>query len=526
VIVQSEGALQTLSGPTSPAWVAGGGLTLSGRYATYATIYRTQPNVRTVVDFLSRNIAQLGLPLFRRVSDDDRQRLGARDHGLVRTLRRPNPGTTRFRLFNDTVNDLGVYFNAAWLKIRTPTRLGLVRLPIDQVEVEGVLWPTRFYWTPPGGRRRDFAPSEVVYFSGYDPMNALMGLSPLETLRQVLAEEAAAGEYREHFWANAARMEGVIERPATAPDWDDIQRQAFRAQWQAAHAGGENSGKTAVLEDGMQWKATGFSMKASEYLGARKLTREEVAAAYHIPLPMVGILEHATFSNIKEQHKQLYQDSLGPWLVMIEEEIERQLLTDDFFGDVDEDLYVEFNIQEKLKGAFEEQADSIYKLVGGPIMTRNEGRARLNLSRLPDDGADRLITPLNVRDQPNGSRTPDAPKSLPPAAAADAHVWESTVRAFWQRQAARVQKDPIARRATLFTHDRWTRELATDLRPLFIAAGCAEGTEAERLARALAARINDDTRARLAAGGNPFTADRPVPVPRLAAAGAEEDADA
>jgi HK97 family phage portal protein len=508
-IVQSFGALQALGDPAAgPTWVSGGSLALAGRLQSYATIYRTQPNVRTVIDFLSRNIAQLGLHVFRRISDTDRERLA--DHPLARTIGHPNPATTRYRLFESTLQDLGIYFNCIWLKLRAPGRLGIVRLPPEQIEIEGGIFPTTYTWRPPNGKTRTFAPADVVHFSGYDPLNPLMGVSPLETLRRVLAEEAAAGDYRESFWANAARMEGIIERPATAPEWEDWQRKEFRKQWQEAHAGGENSGKTAILEDGMTWKATGFSMKASEYLGARKLTREECAAAYHIPLPMVGILEHATFSNIKEQHKHLYQDCLGPWLVMIEEEIERQLLADEFFGGDQEGIYTEFNIAEKLKGSFEEQATSIFQLVGGPVMTRNEGRARLNLPRLDDAGADRLVTPLNVRDTP--SAMPDAP---PAAAAPTAEQWAAPVRACWQRQAARLQKEPVAERANRFDQRRWTRELAADLQRLFVAAGCADA-DADRRAVEMASVINQETWERLAGGRDPFPADRPVTVPRLA----------
>jgi len=124
---------------------------------------------------------------------------------------------------------------------------------------------------------------------------------------------------------------------------------------------------------------------------SRKLTREEVARSYHVPLPMVGILDHATFSNIVEQHKQLYQDCLGPWLEMMQQEIELQLLPD--LPDRDR-VYVEFNINEKLRGSFEEQAAQLQAGVGGPYMTRNEARARLNLPQV--DGGDELIVPLNV----------------------------------------------------------------------------------------------------------------------------------
>jgi HK97 family phage portal protein len=293
------------------------------------------------------------------------------------------------------MQDLGVYFNAYWLKVRRDDdSIGLVRLPPEEMTVIGWLVPTAFLWTLPDGRVVPLALDQVVYFNGYDPMNPLMGLSPLETLRQLLAEDAAQTAYRQSYWKNSSRIEGVITRPKDAPKWNLDQKQAFREQWQTRYGGGSGAGATAVLEDGMQFQPVSFSARDSEFVPARKLTREEVAAAYHVPLPMVGILDHATFSNIKEQHKQLYQDCLGPWLQMIAEEIERQLLPDSEDSDR---VYLEFNIQEKLKGSFEEQAASLYALVGRPIMTANEGRARLNLPRITDDAsADALALPLNT----------------------------------------------------------------------------------------------------------------------------------
>lgn len=370
--------------------------------ATYAAIYRTQPNVRTCVDFLARNIAQIGLHAFRRVSDLDRVRLA--DYPLLDWLDHPNPGTTRFRLFESLMQDLGIYFNAFWLKVRRPdNRIGLVRLPPEAMTIEGWLVPAAFIWTLPDGRKMPFTPDQIVYFGGYDPCDPLMGLSPLETLRQILSEDAAQTAYRRHYWQNASLIDGVVMRPAGVAKWTPDQKVAFREQWQARRS----AGGTAVLEDGMTFQATTFSARDSEFVAARKLTREECAAAYHIPLPMVGILDHATFSNIKEQHKQLYQDCCGPWLQLIVEELERQLLPE--VADNDR-VYLEFNIADKLRGSFEEQASSLYFMVGRPIMTANEGRARLNLPRITDDpSADTIAMPLNTSAGPAAPSPPEPP---------------------------------------------------------------------------------------------------------------------
>ena len=127
-------------------------------------------------------------------------------------------------------------------------------------------------------------------------------------------EAAAAQAERTRFWLNKAAVGGVIERPAEAPKWSDPARDRFRTDWDERFAGPGNAGKTPVLEDGMTFKPEAFSPADAQWAEGRRLTREEVARAFHIPPPMVGVLDNATFSNISEQHRMLYQDTLGPWL--------------------------------------------------------------------------------------------------------------------------------------------------------------------------------------------------------------------
>lgn len=491
MIIQSDGQLESLA-PPQPTWQytdAAGGLDLYGAHRqAYLEIYRTQPNVRTCVDFLARNIAQLGLHWFRRISDTDRERLT--DHPAQRLVDHPNAGTTRYRLIEALMQDLGIYFNAYFVKVRS-TPMAIVRLPPNQMTITGTLLPTGGVWTSTNGQKTPFALSEIVHFGGYGA--GLMGLSPLETLRRLLAEDAAASEYRQQMWTNAARVEGVIERPKDAPKWSPIQKQSWREQWQGTYAsGGSRPGSVAILEDGMQFKQVSYSSRDLEYSAARKLSREECAAAYMIPPPLVGILEHATFSNITEQHKNLYQDTLGPWLEMIQAEFERQVLPE---FDEATDVYCEFNIAEKLKGSFEQQASSLQVLVGRPVMTANEGRARLNLPRITDDpSADKLASqqggPSDASvgapaSEPSGMKRTQDLKLVKSARTDLAPV----IAAHQARQMDRLQKLPVTDRAHAFVTDldRWTRELATDL---VAVTGAADETWLARL-------VNEEMLARL-----------------------------
>lgn len=394
MVVSSYGQLVSLTGPTPNRSPSRTLALFNARRLSYASLYRTQPEVRTCVEFIARNCAHLGLHAFRRVSDTDRERLA---NGAVEsTLKRPNPSTTRYRLFESLWSDLGIYFNAFLVKVRLQPGLGLVRLPPDEVCVEGGLFPIGYQWRPQGGRPVDFAPEDIIHIAGYDPLNPILGLSPLETLRRVLAEEVAARDYRQGYYNNAARISAVIERPKDAPRWTPDQRTKFRSEWQELFVGGLAAGRAPVLEDGMTVKPMSFSPEQGQEFEHRKLRREEVAAAYHIPQPLVGILDHATFSNIKEQHKHLYSECLGPWLGCVREEFERQLLPE--FHDPDEEVYLEFNLFEKLKGSFEEQAASLRQAIGRPYMTPNEGRARLNLPRSTNPDDDAIASPTYVSD--------------------------------------------------------------------------------------------------------------------------------
>jgi hypothetical protein len=353
-----------------------------------------------------------------------------------------------------------------------------------------------FWWTLPDGNVMEIKPRDIVHFNGYDPTNPLMGLSPIETLRGMLAEEAAGSAYRRAYYNNVSRVEGVITRPQGAPKWSPEQKQAFREQWQMRYAGPSNAGGVPVLEDGMTFTATSYSPRDSQFTEARKLSREEVARAYHVPLPMVGILDHATFSNIREQHKNLYQDCLGPWLTMLQEEFERQLLPE---CDDQDDIYTEFNIDQKLRGSFEEQASAMQTLVGRPVVTLNEGRARLNLPSIKNDpSADRVAQPLNMTTNP----TP-----ADPGRALGAQLTAPVIRDTWRRQAARLDKLPAAERAAAFDRSRWDRELAADLHPLYRAAGASPDLAA-REAAALATTVNADTLSLLVAGEEAFNAAR------------------
>lgn len=437
---------------------------------TYGVMYKRQPAVRAVVDFLARNIAQLNAKAYIRVGNNDRVEVP--DHPLVDLLRRPNPVTTRFAHMRNTVADLAIYDRAYWRKLRIGRSLAVVRIPPDRLLIEFDQTTGRRVYRLPDGSIVPLA--ELVRFVGYSPDADDEGVSPLETLRRVLQEEMASQQHRENMWRNSARQSGWIERPLEAPAWSDTARQRFRADVEGTMAGGSNAGRIGVLEEGMTWNGSAFSPKDTEYIAGRRLTYEEVAVVYGIDPSIFG-LGQATKSSAEQKHLEVYQDVLGPWLRMFQDEFELQLLPD--FEPAGSSIYVEFNIGEKLKGSFEQQATTLTTAVGAPWMTPNEARSRNNLPRVDDDRFDMPIMPMNViyggqpaptipTEVPGGPSTaaigPGRTKGAPRAArdrrdaAAKAHT--DFFRHYFERQ----QRTVLSAKAQA-DRERWDRELSADL---------------------------------------------------------------
>lgn len=507
-VIQSAGELERLGSTSSIESALGRSSSLrlfNDLVLEYDLLWRSQPMLRTVTDFIARNLAQLGVHLYRRVSETDRERV--RDHPFVETMRRPNPAdrrSTTYRLVYGLVLNLAVYDVAFLSFVRAGDRIALVRLPSKKMQIRGTnwLWPDGYRLQGSRGYR-DFEPGELAHFQGSESLDdPRFGESPIESLRQLLAEEQAAGEYREQFWRSGARISGWVQRPATAPSWKPESRDRFRDDLAELYTGqGARAGGIPILEDGMTFQEAHVTARDMEWLAGRKLTREECAAAYHIHPAFVGILENANFANMREQHRSLYQDSLGPWVTMLEQDLTMQVLPE--FDD-DPDLYVKLNIREKLRGDFVEEARAISTLVGRPILSANEGRALLERNDVPE--GEGLVLPLNVVVGGQASPT-DVPGRPPADGAASLELARrrrlralmhgaarkaatigrnedvadlvsashlARLSSFFERQRQEVLSEhganPVADLEDLFDRQRWDEELGADLAELSLEA--------------------------------------------------------
>lgn len=377
-------------------------------------LYAEQPHLRTVIDFLAQNVAQLTPKCYLRNGDVDRRRDS--DGVLPSLLADPNPDMTCYDLIYTTVADWALFGRVIWLVGRSATSAsGWEIRPIPPSWVSG--WggcdgfsneTMTFRDAVHGGGTVEVPTSSCVLFTAYSPGAPADALSPVESLRHTLAEQVEAQAFRRSVWSNATRISGYISRPAGV-QWSDGAARRFkedvRSNW---GRGGSNAGGTPVLEDGMRYEPVTFNAHEGDWASGVKLSREDVAAAYHVNPAIIWPGSGQTYASAKDNARALYADTLMPLLTMIQSRITKRLVP---MVGADPSEYVEFDISSKLQGSFEEQTTAMQSSVGAPWRTRNEARALQNLP--PVEGGDELVTPLNVLVGGQASPTDSAPKLVP-----------------------------------------------------------------------------------------------------------------
>lgn len=358
-----------------------------------AQMWRTQPHLRTVVDFLARNVSQLGLHSFVR---DGEERKRDRESTVAQVLcTKPNAYMTTFDLIYSLVGNYALYNRAYWfIALNKDGELEIHPFPSDWVTpiYDHLFRVSEYKIRPPGTAdavKVDAA--SIVAFEGWNPAQG-SDSSPVDTLRLILEEQYHSRMHRLQVWKRNGRVGSCLTRPASSPAWDDTARRRFYEMFEAFVGDkGSRAGGTPILEDGMELKRVGFNSADEQWSESVKISLETVAQVYQVNPTMVGVLDSANYSNVKEFNRSLYTNTLGPLLRMIESRLNAFALP--LLG-AEPGQYVEFNVEEKLRGSFEEQAAVTSAAVGAPWMTRNEARRMRNLPAV--DNGDSLITPLNL----------------------------------------------------------------------------------------------------------------------------------
>ena len=353
--------------------------------------------VYACVRILSEAVAGLPLHLYRYKKDGSKEK--AVGESLYRLLHdEPNPEMSSF-VFRETLMTHLLLWGNAYAQIIRNGKGEVValyplmpnKMSVDRGE-DG-----RIYYTynkgpdeshPKGGSTVTLTARDVLHIPGLG-FDGLVGYSPIAMAKNAIGLAIATEEYGAKFFANGAAPSGVLEHPGTIKD-----PARLRENWNSTFGGSANSGKVAVLEEGMKYTPISISPEQAQFLETRKFQIDEIARIFRVPPHMVGDLEKSSFSNIEQQSLEFVKYTLDPWVVRWEQSLSRALLSPAEKAD----HFFKFNLEGLLRGDYQSRMNGYAIARQNGWMSANDIREMENLDRIPaEEGGDLYLVNGNMK---------------------------------------------------------------------------------------------------------------------------------
>ena len=151
---------------------------------------------------------------------------------------------------------------------------------------------------------------------------------------------------------------------------------------------------------------------AAQFLETRKFQVTEICRIFRVPPHMIGDLERATFSNIERQNISFAVHTIRPWLVRIEQAMNRALFPENEKGR----FYTQFNLDGLMRGDYKSRMEGYAIARQNGWMSANDIREMENLNPLSDEEGGNLylvngnMVPIPMTQNANTTKEQEVPK--------------------------------------------------------------------------------------------------------------------
>ena len=217
---------------------------------------------------------------------------------------------------------------------------------------------------------------DVLHVRLETPRHPLIGETPLTAAMLDLATSNAMARQAIAFFDRQARPSGTLNTAATlTPEQVTELRQRWDEQSRGLNAGG-----TPILTNGLKWEAMSIPAKDTAFADIMRMTEQNVALAYRVPLQVLGIGEQK-FSTTELMMASWLASGLGFCVNHIEQAYDRLF---GLAGGLTE--YTEFDTSVLLRSDFKSRVEAWAAGVSGSIFGTNDARRAFELT--PVKGGD------------------------------------------------------------------------------------------------------------------------------------------
>lgn len=299
-------------------------------------------------------------------------------------LRQPNHYQNRIQFYENWVVSKLLSGNTYVLKVRDNRKVVVALHVLNPTRVKPLVAPNgEVYYEMTRDNLADLVPveddgklrvpaSEIIHDVMIPLYHPLCGVSPLTACYIAALQGLAIQSNSARFFENGSRPGGILSAPGTI---NDTTAGRLKDYWEKNFTG-ENSGKVAVLGDGLTYEALSVNAVESELIDQLKLTAETVCSAFHVPPFKIGIGQMPTYNNVEALNIGYYSDCLQKLFESIELGLDIGL---GLAEKTNPRMGVAFDLDDLLKMDSSSRVKTSAEAIKGGISTPNEERRRFNL---------------------------------------------------------------------------------------------------------------------------------------------------
>lgn len=355
--------------------------------------------VMACVRILSEDVSKMTPRLYRRFDKGihkkgAREQIAPADHPLAALLHRPNDWQTWPEFCRMMVVAFALRGNAyaAILRNRRGDPITLAPLNPDRVALWQAPNGKLYWWVTRSGLHELYVLRNEPLMIPYEDMfhlkdlsaDGLTGSSPIALAREAIGLSLGQEQQYARLMGNGARPAGVL---STTQKLTEGTAARLRADWERLNSGLANSGRTAILEEGLTWTQLTIDSVDLQFLQMRQFQVIEICRIFRVPPHMVGDLSKGTFNNIVQQAQEYRNNALGSHTDIWEKRF------DFTFGLLEDDYEVDFDEAALLKADLTARYNAYRIAVLTGWQTRNEVRVSENME--PLDGLDVPLAPAS-----------------------------------------------------------------------------------------------------------------------------------
>lgn len=205
-----------------------------------------------------------------------------------------------------------------------------------------------------------------------------------KTIELASATEKTANDY----YKSGSQLFGLISTNNTQPQVGTREQQmkSLRQSWDEARSQSNGTGTIFVPQD-LKYTPLSSNAKDSALIESRLYNVQEIGRWLQISPFLLGDLSHNSYGSLSESQMAFLLYTLNPYIVALEEELNKKLIMPSKYGiekvDLDENTILAIDK--------DKQANYLTNLTKNGIITINEARKVLGLSQVED--GDKLIIP-------------------------------------------------------------------------------------------------------------------------------------